>query len=844
MSPSCASYDAAPSTPRVNLVLPPPLSSLTAGRLPSDASALTFPGPLPIPRRGSGSSPIRGGGALHPVTGVISPTASGDSSEEERQINTSSSSSSGAAAATTSSSTKFPSARLLSSKSAPKQFAEPYGGYSLCVSPFNPEGITVGGLPAACALGLKAAASSGSTTRAMPATPLAASNAKVKDPGSWAGRYVATAEFYTSALAHMQAWCIGMVRALLPDSTDAEGYRALSLLTEQVTRECAFVASMDESYSLRGDWDAARVFLELVGARKFQSRVIQRQDLNQLVTDSLASLSALEDVLWAEETFSMKLWMDSSTIAIEALEKLQTGKLQRIAERYKQLREMGRTAEGTDASAGKAAAAAGGRNFSYTRASPSARTRAFSQSASPASGGSSRGRYSPGLSLTSGPFRSGGSSPIEMVLEHMRRTTGTSSLGSIEQSPGRRLRHLVSPVNTRLASALRSSLTLGPSSSPRPAVDRTGFASMLPEGIAPASDMSLAAVRYSRLRRNHSVPDLSTDVCAIGAASSRPTIRERPSPLLLFGHRLHSDGSPSSVESVQTPSVVSVKTPEGQVSMEMRIDADGAVNIESPTAAGGSQRVPRFFPSPMSPVSSRLSRSHAVRAMRQASLSPKASRATNQTTTDTNDPTAALAAAADATVAAAAVAELRQPLNSSNETSKIKLATSAAIKDANRTGFQSASCKKLMSTPDTISVAGAPAAMASAVSQVCVQSLSTGPRPRLSTPKDQSMALHMLPLAVAGAGELHEAGSSVPVEFDVQSKSKPKSRKASKVMFVEGSLGASATETPACSEQPANRRRSIDCVTSARPQAPQPPLPLGGTNGKNESNNSPSRWSF
>eukprot|EP00922_Rhytidocystis_sp_ex-Travisia-forbesii_P036116 GHVS01053596.1.p1 GENE.GHVS01053596.1~~GHVS01053596.1.p1 ORF type:complete len:1719 (-),score=275.18 GHVS01053596.1:356-5512(-) len=159
--------------------------------------------------------------------------------------------------------------------------------------------------PASYSMGTEA--SSGATT----------SRAKMKS--SWAGRYAATAEFFTSRIMGIITWCNSMVRAALPDTTEAETYRHLFLLKEQVSRECAFVASMGESYSLRSDWEAARIFMELVGARKFQGGVIQRAPCEEL--EALEQLTAMEDALWeGGEAISMREWFTISGQALESFE--------------------------------------------------------------------------------------------------------------------------------------------------------------------------------------------------------------------------------------------------------------------------------------------------------------------------------------------------------------------------------------------------------------------------------------------------------------------------------------------------------------------------------------------
>eukprot|EP00922_Rhytidocystis_sp_ex-Travisia-forbesii_P036119 GHVS01053600.1.p1 GENE.GHVS01053600.1~~GHVS01053600.1.p1 ORF type:complete len:1739 (-),score=232.38 GHVS01053600.1:433-5649(-) len=170
----------------------------------------------------------------------------------------------------------------------------------------KPEGYTMG-TDASKTVGASNAAGGASTSRA-------------KMKSSWAGRYAATAEFFSSRIMEIITWCSSMVRTALPDTTEAETYRHLSLLKEQVSRECAFVASMGESYSLRSDWEAARIFMELVGARKFQGGVIQKAPSEEL--EALAQLTAMEDALWeGGEAISMREWFNISGQALEAFER-------------------------------------------------------------------------------------------------------------------------------------------------------------------------------------------------------------------------------------------------------------------------------------------------------------------------------------------------------------------------------------------------------------------------------------------------------------------------------------------------------------------------------------------
>eukprot|EP00921_Rhytidocystis_pertsovi_P026520 GHVQ01042777.1.p1 GENE.GHVQ01042777.1~~GHVQ01042777.1.p1 ORF type:complete len:2592 (-),score=341.01 GHVQ01042777.1:2617-10392(-) len=150
------------------------------------------------------------------------------------------------------------------------------------------------------------------TTASRPSLPIG-SNA-------WAGRYAATTEFFSVRIMTIINWSTKAVRYLLPDSTEAENYRQRCLLKEQVGRECAFVAAfLGSSHNLRDNWEAARIFMELVGARKFQGGVIQRAGSDE--ADALARLTAMEDTLWAgTEHVCMSAWLDTSRQALQAFE--------------------------------------------------------------------------------------------------------------------------------------------------------------------------------------------------------------------------------------------------------------------------------------------------------------------------------------------------------------------------------------------------------------------------------------------------------------------------------------------------------------------------------------------
>lgn len=97
-----------------------------------------------------------------------------------------------------------------------------------------------------------------------------------------------------------------------------ENYRQWSHLKEHVSRECAFVASIGANHDIRNDMETARIFLELLGARRFQVNVTwQKQSGTE--QQLFRELFLLEESLWnshkfcpqAEDALSSKRRSDS-----------------------------------------------------------------------------------------------------------------------------------------------------------------------------------------------------------------------------------------------------------------------------------------------------------------------------------------------------------------------------------------------------------------------------------------------------------------------------------------------------------------------------------------------------
>lgn len=139
---------------------------------------------------------------------------------------------------------------------------------------------------------------------------------------SWSGRFAASAEFYNSKIMEVVHWCCDITQALLPNSREADTYRHLALLKEQVAREAAFVAAMGGELSIRDDWEAARIFMELVGARKFQGGVILQNGTEEGDDwQALQKLTQMEDEIWEGGALEHRdEWFLTSSQAISAFE--------------------------------------------------------------------------------------------------------------------------------------------------------------------------------------------------------------------------------------------------------------------------------------------------------------------------------------------------------------------------------------------------------------------------------------------------------------------------------------------------------------------------------------------
>ncbi|OII77527.1 protein kinase domain-containing protein [Cryptosporidium andersoni] len=130
---------------------------------------------------------------------------------------------------------------------------------------------------------------------------------------AWTGKFLASLEFFGEATVNFLQCAFQIlsiiVQILSKDefchrnvllynpNTIIENYRQWSYLKEHVSRECAFVVSIGVDYDLKKDLETARIFLELLGARRYQAATtwqLQSTSERNLFKDLLL----LEEALW------------------------------------------------------------------------------------------------------------------------------------------------------------------------------------------------------------------------------------------------------------------------------------------------------------------------------------------------------------------------------------------------------------------------------------------------------------------------------------------------------------------------------------------------------------------
>ncbi|KAJ1611753.1 NIMA-related kinase 5 [Cryptosporidium canis] len=141
-------------------------------------------------------------------------------------------------------------------------------------------------------------------------------NSKVFD---WSGRFLASFEFFGEATVNLIQCGICILEStrslregsLLEETSLRnfsqlnlliENYRQWSYLKEHVSRECAFVASIGANHDIKNDMETARIFLELLGARRFQVNVTWQKQ-SSVEQQLFRELFLLEESLWNNQQF-------------------------------------------------------------------------------------------------------------------------------------------------------------------------------------------------------------------------------------------------------------------------------------------------------------------------------------------------------------------------------------------------------------------------------------------------------------------------------------------------------------------------------------------------------------
>eukprot|EP00916_Digyalum_oweni_P006044 GHVL01010415.1.p1 GENE.GHVL01010415.1~~GHVL01010415.1.p1 ORF type:complete len:1038 (+),score=180.08 GHVL01010415.1:374-3115(+) len=138
----------------------------------------------------------------------------------------------------------------------------------------------------------------------------------------WAGRYQAASCWYTNWLSSAIEWINRSLTALVDSSYENETCRQLLLFKEQVQRERAFIAAMEEGFVMREDFESARVFSELIGARKFWLGTLS-QRLSSTDYDTMTALFDMDNKLFDNDaTFDKLEWLQLCDNTVEILSRL------------------------------------------------------------------------------------------------------------------------------------------------------------------------------------------------------------------------------------------------------------------------------------------------------------------------------------------------------------------------------------------------------------------------------------------------------------------------------------------------------------------------------------------
>ncbi|KAH8582374.1 NIMA-related kinase 5 [Cryptosporidium sp. chipmunk genotype I] len=135
----------------------------------------------------------------------------------------------------------------------------------------------------------------------------------------WTGKFLASFEFFGEATVNLIQCGINILESMRKFGQDSqlkekslkdfsqlnfliENYRQWSHLKEHVSRECAFVASIGTNHNLKNDMETARIFLELLGARRFQVNVTWQQQ-SSTEQQLFRKLFLLEESLWNNQNY-------------------------------------------------------------------------------------------------------------------------------------------------------------------------------------------------------------------------------------------------------------------------------------------------------------------------------------------------------------------------------------------------------------------------------------------------------------------------------------------------------------------------------------------------------------
>ncbi|KAH8739944.1 NIMA-related kinase 5 [Cryptosporidium ryanae] len=123
----------------------------------------------------------------------------------------------------------------------------------------------------------------------------------------WIGIFLASFEFFSETTIDLIQYSINIISMLNKKGNEFEKdpyknylikkYKEWSYLKEHVSRECAFVASIEVNKDSNRDLETIRIFLELLGARRYQLTV-SLQEQSKIEKKLFRELHVLEELLW------------------------------------------------------------------------------------------------------------------------------------------------------------------------------------------------------------------------------------------------------------------------------------------------------------------------------------------------------------------------------------------------------------------------------------------------------------------------------------------------------------------------------------------------------------------